>query len=445
MAEELGYYEHDAERVLGVVIRDRTDHDFAGMVLARDELRQYRWITSTGFQPAQRWAETLLRRELEQAAMEPDAAYYQGHQNPRPVDFFAPVVPTERLHTAFRSLIEAEQYSSARGIIEPMMRWYKDVDGNFIEQFQTTGFDARLWELYLFAMLTEVGFLIDREMPAPDFVARGLLGEIAIEAVTVNPTQHGAGALGEPPDLSTEEGKWAFRNEYMPIKFGSALYSKLLKEYWTKEHVRGLPLLLAIQDFSLPGSMTFTGSALELYVYGYDHDWTRDDAGKLIVTPRRVTSHRWGQKEIPSGFFFQPGAENISAVLANFSGTISKFNRMGRLAGFGSKRIRMIRRGFAIDLNPNASEPLPFQHDVGAPDYHETWVEGCSVYHNPIAALPLDPDLMPGATHLRLREDGQVVPMARPDFHPLGSTTLLGVPSRSDAAGPDDASASDAG
>jgi hypothetical protein len=70
-----------------------------------------------------------------------------------------------------------------------MMRWYKDVDGNFIEQFETAAFDARLWELYLFTMLTEVGFLIDQERQVPDFVARCLIGCVAIEAATVNPTR----------------------------------------------------------------------------------------------------------------------------------------------------------------------------------------------------------------------------------------------------------------
>ena len=164
--------------------------------------------------------------------------------------------------------------------------------------------------------------------------------------------------------------------------------------------------------------MTFSGSALELYLCGFDHDWSRTEAGKLIVTPRRIAPHKWGAKEIHRAFF-QPGAENISAVLANFSGTLSKFNRMGRLAGFGSQRVQMIRRGFAIDLYPNASKPLSFQFDVGAPVYHETWVEGCMVYHNPLAIVPLDPDLIPGATHLLLREDGQVVPITRPAFRPL--------------------------
>lgn len=51
----------------------------------------------------------------------------------------APRVP----HEGFRSLLELETWSPARGVIEPMMRWYEDVDGNFVEQFQSTGFDAR--------------------------------------------------------------------------------------------------------------------------------------------------------------------------------------------------------------------------------------------------------------------------------------------------------------
>lgn len=62
-----------------------------------------------------------------------------------------------------------------------MMRWYEDADGNFVEQFQTTGFDARVWELYLFATLSEVGYVIDRPHPAPDFTVRGPTGKFCLE------------------------------------------------------------------------------------------------------------------------------------------------------------------------------------------------------------------------------------------------------------------------
>ena len=53
-----------------------------------------------------------------------------------------------------------------------MMRWYDDADGNLVEQFQTTGFDARMWELYLFAVLTEANVVVARPHAAPDFLAR---------------------------------------------------------------------------------------------------------------------------------------------------------------------------------------------------------------------------------------------------------------------------------
>ena len=36
-------------------------------------------------------------------------------------------------------------------------------------------------------------------------------------------------------------------------------------------------------------------------------------------------------------------AENVAAVVFSNSGTIAKFNRMGLLAGFGSRRLRLVR------------------------------------------------------------------------------------------------------
>lgn len=209
-SDELGWFEHADERVLGVLIRDRTDGDFAGSVLARDELLQYRWTRMTDFQPTPRRARVMLRPALEQAAMAPDEEHYQGHARGAPVDFFTPMVAIERLSPDFRTLTEQEGFTPAYEIIEPMMRWYEDVDGNFVEQFQTTAFDARMWELYLFATLVELGFAADRSKPAPDFVAWSLRGQMAIEAVTVNPTRDNSGAIVPPPPLDTEEEMTAF-------------------------------------------------------------------------------------------------------------------------------------------------------------------------------------------------------------------------------------------
>lgn len=272
----------------------------------------------------------------------------------------------------------------------------------------------------------ELGFAVDRSKPAPDFVAWGLRGAIAVEAVTVNPTRDDAGAIVPPPPLDTPEQQRAYLKEYMPIKFGSALYSKLVREYWAREHVRGKPFALAVEDFSSAGSLVMTRSALQLYLYGYDYD-RNDEGTKVVLRSRRVTSHRWQDKEIPSGFFFLAGAENVSAVIFSNSGTIGKFARMGLITGFGSRRVEMIREGFAYVPASEASVPQAFRKVVGGEGYNESWVEGLDVYHNPRASIPLDPGLLPGATHIRLGENGQVVASV-PNWYPLSSKTLIGTP-----------------
>src|SRR5262249_44569042 len=155
---------------------------------------------------------------------------------------------------------------------------------------------------------------LDRSAAAPDFVCAGLMGELAVEAVTVGPTREG-GTIVPPPSTETDEDRLQYLRDYMTIKFGSALYSKLQKAYWTLPNVAGKPFVLAISDFSSPRSMTHTRSALENYLYGYMHEPAYDADGKLKIVPRKIEKHQWGAKVIPSGFFDQPGAENVSAVL----------------------------------------------------------------------------------------------------------------------------------
>lgn len=209
----------------------------------------------------------------------------------------------------------------------------------------------------------------------------------------------------------------------MPIKFGSPLTSKLARRYWELPHAAGMPLLFAIQDFSAQRSMLRSRSAFEVYIYGYVHDWERDSDGKLKIIPRKIESHQWGTKQIPSGFFDLPDAENVAAVVFSNSGTISKFNRMGLLAGFGSPRLHLERVGYAVDLDPNATSPKQFRHSVNDPTYEESWAEGLSVWHNPRAKHPLDARNLPTVAHHRLLANGQIESLV-PDWHPLGSMTL---------------------
>ncbi len=82
-----------------------------------------------------------------------------------------------------------------------------------------------------------------------------------------------------------------------------------------------------------------------------------------------------------------------------------------------------MRQGTAIDPDPNASEPDMFLHVVNK-EYVETWMEGMDVYHNPCALHPLDPELLPGAVHHRLLDDGRVESVAD-QWQPLASLTSI--------------------
>src|ERR1019366_5920566 len=325
----------------------------------------------------------------------------QGDESGTAVDFFAPVVDREKLHPKFLRLASGYEFSAARAIIGAMMRWYEDIDGNFVEQFQTTGFNARVWEVYLFAALTEANLKLERPDPAPDFLARGLVGEFALEATTINPTVGSDGQPAATPRPQTDQEKEEYVQHYLPIRYAGPLVAKLGKKYWNRPEASGKPLVFAIQDFHDTMSMTYSGSALPTYLYGYTHTAQYDGEGRLTVGPHQITEHRWDTKVVPSGFFSLPDAEHVSAVIFNSGGTLAKFNRMGVRAGFGTDNVILIHSGTAADPAPDASEPVKFVQFV-TKGYPGTWVEGMDVYHNPNALHPLDPDLLPGAAHHEL-------------------------------------------
>ena len=425
--EECAWYEAEDGNLLGLVVRDRTDGDFLGIYLAKDRAERFRHFGQTdSFHATPEAAEAALIAGAPALSARLEAERQQSNAPNEGVDFFRLEVARERLHPSFSTLHDSESFSPARELVGAMMRWYEDVDGNFIEQFQTTGFDARLLELYIYALLVENGFSLSRDHPAPDFMAEDIIGTIAVEVTTANPTQDREGNPQPPPVVVTPEQHRVYIKQYIPTKFAAALTKKLGKQYWAMPHVAGKPLVFAIQDFHAPGSMTYARTGLLIYLYGYEHEAHHDEDGTLVVVPTKVTEHRWGQKIVPSGFFNLPGAEHVSAVIFNTSATLPKFNRIGYVAGFGSRRVRMIRHGTVWNPDPDAARPIPFSVRVDDPNYDESWTEGLDVFHNPSAAIPLNAEHFPDAVHHYLQPDGNLNSVQAGDLvQPLSSWTQI--------------------
>lgn len=413
LTEELEWYATADERVLGIVLRDRIDDDFSWVAMGRDETLRFRAVKVRASHPSQDEARQALFKTLEELAQAPDEEFYQSDTTAKPVDFFKLMAPEEKLHPSFKLMSRAERYLPARDLITSLMRYHKDLDGNFVQQFQTTAFDARLWELYLFATFVELGFARHDHANVPDFVLGSNYGPMAIEATTVNPPD------GFSPSLPKEaKDRDDYISNYMPIKLGRAMKAKLAKKYWEAPHMKGVPFVLAVQDFSFRYSMTMIDAITVDYVYGYRHVIRNG-----LPQVEKIGEFKYKTLSEPAGFFDLPGAENVSAVLINPLGTLPKFNRMGYLAGFGPRDIRMIRSG--IRRNLSFTEPLvPFVQDVTDSNYKESWIEGAVVLHNRRAKVELAPGLIPGALHKRADENGDLESI-EPDFHPIMSRTAI--------------------
>ena len=330
-------------------------------------------------------------------------------------DLFELEVPRERLHPSFRLVLDSPGYEPSRVMMQRVYDRMGDRDGNFRQQLQTEGFDARVWELYLYAALSDAGYDIDASHAVPDFILSRESLRWALEATTANPRP------GDPRHLPQDpEELLAYLADELPIRLGSPLYSKLTKDYPSLPRIAGLPFVIALECFVTEDAVYLSEDVISTYVYGVRTRGVTHPDGRLEVITETVDEHRVGDKVIPSGFFRQDGAEVISAVLFANSGTIGKFGRMAFQEGIRGRVLKMWRRGARYVHDPNASEPAPFAYEVGS--RFEPWGEGLVMLHNPNAALPLDDDVLPDAAHYRL-EDGRITTVA-PPFHAFISQTV---------------------
>ena len=403
MSIEIFWYATEGEEVLATVLRDNTDQDYAVVCFCRDLQERFRFAAMSEFKPSLAEAQAEVQKKLKEVLDNLEEERVQGDEKGPPVDFFTLVKPKGRHHDKFLQLCEDPLYSPAKDIIEPMMRWNPDTDGNYVEQFQSVAFGQRLWELYLFAVVVEANMVVLKEHAVPDVYAKGLFGEVSIEATTVNPSIGKDQMVIPPPPVDTKAEQQAYVRHYMPIKFAGPLTAKLKKKYWTHEHVRGKPLIFAIQDFPDYERQILSADALYSYLYGVYFEGAESE-------PEKIDSHQWGDKApVASGFFTLPESEHVSAVLYNPHASIEKFVRMGIFAGFGSTAVRATREATIWRNSASGGDLQKVKAFVGSKGYQERWIDGMVVYHNPRALIPLDLNIFAGAAqHYHLENEGIV-------------------------------------
>lgn len=418
IAEELSWWSSPDEKLIAMAARDKIDNDFSWVILARDAIGRFRcvkvWTSYTSLSRAEDamfdvMVDTIQTQDLIELGK-------QGDETNLPIDLLRLPIDCdpETLHPYFRVLLENPGREPARAVIREIGPWLTPNDPHLVGEFQNKGFDQRLWEIYLWAVFREFGLDV-KQLEAPDFLCKGPGVEFCVEATTAAPSA--MGPLAEHPNPQNFKEMEEFLSDYMPMKFGSALKTKLDKKnkngqhYWEREESAKKPFLIAIADFHKPvnkneiGSMTYTQSALYQYLYGHRMRW-KYEGDQLVITPQKIDAHKFGAKEIPSGFFDQPNAENVSAVIFSNAGTLAKFDRMGVVAGVRPKGFSYARVGLKQNSDPNAVHGAAFSIDVSDPSYQEYWTDEVQVLHNPNAKLKLPFHWLLGAVH-HYFEDGE--------------------------------------
>ena len=155
---------------------------------------------------------------------------------------------------------------SDRGLRHKIPIWWK----SFKARVLISGYGN-----FICGQLSEIGLDVE-QLEAPDFQCRAPGIDFTVEATTVAPST--TGPLADHPNPTTQEEINLFLRDYMPIKFGSALSSKLRRtnkyglHYWEREESKGKAIPLAIADYHKPaadgafGSMTHPIGAVAISV-----------------------------------------------------------------------------------------------------------------------------------------------------------------------------------
>jgi hypothetical protein len=428
VAEELSYWSDLDETVIGVVFRDTVDDDFGWALLVRDRIGRFRAIDLNVDVLSRRRAEAELRLKISEVARTADLSEYgiQGDETNAATDLLTPLGKGDALHPYFELLLSQTGRAPARAVLSAIGPWLTVADPHFVQEFQRHQFDQRLWELYLWAAFREGGFDVER-LESMDFLCSSPWARFCVEATTVGPSL--SGVLATHPDPQSEDEMEEFLRGYMAIKFASGLTGKLSRRsakglaYWEEEQAVGLPFVIAIADFHKPAtefelaSMTYSGSAIAPYLYGVQFN---SDGSSTSIS-----EHSYNGKTIPSGFFFLPTAENVSAVLFSNAGTIAKFDRMGVQAGFAPIGHHYVRNGVLMRLENDDLVREGFSRHIGIDGSIEGWADELQIYHNPNAKHPIGPEAFLGITQ-HFWENGTLKTLLQRELILSSTTTIIG-------------------
>ncbi|PEF41607.1 hypothetical protein CON84_00565 [Bacillus sp. AFS094228] len=297
---------------------------------------------------------------------------------------FNKIYPDHKLNPNFRNIAD-EELPFSRDLLKQWAEGFVDRDHKFVKEFQTT-FNSSFWELYLFAVLKELGFIVNFSYDRPDFVVEGDNGFL-IEATIAS---H---AKDETPEWQKnysedELNEWTKEKivDNATLRLANAFIGKSRKytdSYKKLPYVQGKPYIIAIAPFDSPYFFLQNHQAIQGVLYGFDRfiaiDWdhqTRDILDKVFL---EEIEKKTGSK-VPLGYFTNPEHSHVSAVIFNNAATFSKVRLISE-----EPRITLVQYRRYNDYGTQSLEGV-----VEKSVFNEHLLDGIVVYHNPYAEIPFN-------------------------------------------------------
>jgi hypothetical protein len=311
------------------------------------------------------------------------------------MDLFKPVVVAERFHPNFKRMLDPG-YDGARKLFEQWAAGFVDRDGKFVQEFQVS-FNSAFWEIYLYAVLKEMGKAVDFDYASPDFV------------VTSEPTFCMEAATAQAPEGGTPEWQTPLEDfwgslhslsraplvDQATVRLANTLTSKhrgYLERYSKLAHVQGKPFILAIAPFEQPFFYTQLNQAIMRTIFGFDYS-RKDPATGQTIDQFMQSIKKPNGSPIPLAYFTNPGMAEISAVIFSSTATVGKLQALsmieeGSITLVQTLRFNAASRGIRQEVREGRA-------------HKESLFDGLSVFYNPYSAYAVPKALfnLPGVSH----------------------------------------------
>ena len=113
VALELDWFEEADEKLLGLIVLDLFDRDYASYALGRDAKGRFRAVSIDCSIRTQEEASAVLEAKLAELARRPREDFYQGDERGESMDFFTPIVDAQEQNADFHALISQDGFSPA--------------------------------------------------------------------------------------------------------------------------------------------------------------------------------------------------------------------------------------------------------------------------------------------------------------------------------------------